>query len=406
MNPATSLDPVLRLLLIGTRDAGSPLSLLDADCALHIYTQWKAWLDDRLRFDGVYASVLSGCTRDWSQADEGTTILPVRFPPPRNLIVNMMPIRLGDAASVPSSLRDYMPLIVSCPAWCAPNPERDGYEGIAYLTVHESRVEEDGQAQRRSGLHTETPGRLHTSHLAEGGEGGTWAAPHRPECVTVAWGGGFWEGPSGPGESATDERRMYKGGIYMASTVSHSTRVWNCRVDQPETVVGVLGDMEHLRPHLGEGVTLQANELLWMTDATPHESMPLPKGTYRQYFRLVTSEVSVWYADHSTRNPLGVEPGPRVQILRGDKFAATQLAAEARHAAIAARAAAMNGRFAVAVASWPERVTATAPLARAVEVAGGSCVDEHVGTSATGRRGLLGRVSERILGRMGKLRFW
>ena len=77
-----------------------------------------------------------------------------------------------------------------------------------------------------------------------------------------------------------------------------------------------------------------------MTDCTPHESLPLPKGTSRQFFRLVTSkesrhlkvlyrismlislfqQVSVWYADHSTPNPLGIEPPKNVVILRGSKF--------------------------------------------------------------------------------------
>ena len=68
---------------------------------------------------------------------------------------------------------------------------------------------------------------------------------------------------------------------------------------------------------------------------TPHESLPLKKGAFRQFFRLVTSQVvinslfiyllgskvSLWYADHSTPNPLGVLPDPDVtRIVTGDKF--------------------------------------------------------------------------------------
>ena len=52
-----------------------------------------------------------------------------------------------------------------------------------------------------------------------------------------------------------------------------------------------------------------------MTDRTPHESLPLKPGQYRQYFRLVTSNVSVWYAKHSTPNPLGCTPGEGVRIV-------------------------------------------------------------------------------------------
>ena len=42
---------------------------------------------------------------------------------------------------------------------------------------------------------------------------------------------------------------------------------------------------------------------------------------YRQFFRLVTSNVSFWYRDHSTHNPLGVEPDPTITLtVVGDKF--------------------------------------------------------------------------------------
>ena len=54
---------------------------------------------------------------------------------------------------------------------------------------------------------------------------------------------------------------------------------------------------------------------------TPHESLVLPERAYRQFFRLVTSQVSLWYKDHSTPNPLGVEPDPAItRTVRGDKF--------------------------------------------------------------------------------------
>ena len=71
--------------------------------------------------------------------------------------------------------------------------------------------------------------------------------------------------------------------------------------------------------------TLEAGELIWMTDRTPHESLPIPAaaasaGTRRQYFRLVVGQVSAWFADHSTPNPLGTVPPPEVRIVHGDKF--------------------------------------------------------------------------------------
>ena len=79
--------------------------------------------------------------------------------------------------------------------------------------------------------------------------------------------------------------------------------------------------------------TLDAGELIWMTDKTPHESLPIPVAVgnssrpveemhqtsgikhtkleatpaqpqRRQFFRLVVGEVTAWFADHSTPNPL------------------------------------------------------------------------------------------------------
>ena len=77
----------------------------------------------------------------------------------------------------------------------------------------------------------------------------------------------------------------------MASNVADSCMVWNCKIEKPEEIVGPLGDLEHMRSALGPGETLDAGEVAWITDCTPHESLPLPKGTSRQYFRLVTSQV-------------------------------------------------------------------------------------------------------------------
>jgi hypothetical protein len=45
----------------------------------------------------------------------------------------------------------------------------------------------------------------------------------------------------------------------------------------------------------------------------------------RQFFRLVSDEITVWYAAHSTRNPLGVAPPPHVTIVDGDKFEAERM---------------------------------------------------------------------------------
>ena len=85
--------------------------------------------------------------------------------------------------------------------------------------------------------------------------------------------------------------------------------MWNVQLPREAGGASRLGgDCEHLRDVLGPGYYLEAGELIWMTDATPHESVPLPRGTARSYFRLVTADVGVWWAQHSTPNPLGTPP--------------------------------------------------------------------------------------------------
>ena len=85
----------------------------------------------------------------------------------------------------------------------------------------------------------------------------------------------------------------------------------------------MLGDCEDKRERLSKyGPTLlEANRIYWMTDRTPHEAVPLAQDTYRQYFRLVTEDVGVWYDQHSTANPFGVVPPENVRIISESKFA-------------------------------------------------------------------------------------
>eukprot|EP00040_Diaphanoeca_grandis_P029693 m.174360 g.174360 ORF g.174360 m.174360 type:complete len:89 (-) comp31765_c2_seq4:112-378(-) len=52
-----------------------------------------------------------------------------------------------------------------------------------------------------------------------------------------------------------------------------------------------------------------------------HESLPLETSQHRQFFRLVTSDVSVWYSQHSDENPLGIKADPKTTItLDNNKF--------------------------------------------------------------------------------------
>jgi hypothetical protein len=196
----------------------------------------------------------------------------VTFPEPTGRNVNMMPFALGDVNSLPDDLKCYYPLIEQCP-----NVRRSG---VAYLTVEESHVEVRN-TQRRPGLHIEAPSIL-----------GAHETSCRPGRVTY-WGMGYFVGVD-----------QYRGGIYFASSVDSTCQVFDALVDK--AVPGIAdrhGGCEYLRHMIGDGEVLGANELVWMTDQTPHEALPQKESGYRQFFRLVMPEISHWFARHSTPNP-------------------------------------------------------------------------------------------------------
>jgi hypothetical protein len=195
----------------------------------------------------------------------------IQFPKSAGLKVNMMPFIIGDPNSLPNNMKQYQGIIDLC------NIPNDEIGKVGYLTIDEGLVK-GGNSQRRGGIHTE-------GH------------------PTRSWGGGGGEGHWGR-----------KGGIYMASNLSNTTKAWNTMIHEP----GEGGDCEMYRENLGEGQTLKGNTLYWMTDRTPHEALLQSEEKFRQFFRFVTSDVSLWYADHSTPNPLGVEP--QCEIINGNKF--------------------------------------------------------------------------------------
>ncbi|RHY17293.1 hypothetical protein DYB25_014180 [Aphanomyces astaci] len=273
-------NPVLRQVLLGCYDPSSPLRHLRDQRGIlelifaRLMEAWEAHLVDTsrgyLRLGGRRGTHIPGQVPQsiqfpplWQHHDDSTT----------SFHVNMMPFVMGDISTLPLSCQRYHDLIMQC---LATNSSGERGE-VGYLTIHEGVVEA-GTSQRRGGLHIEA-----------GGGGG-----ESERCTDdFHWGMG------------RIEHTLLHGGIYMAST---------CR--------GGTGGRGALAIEFGQKATrpllLQANELIWMTDRTPHESLPLPVTTFRQYFRLVTSGVSHWYADHSTPNPLGIQP--TAKIVFGNKF--------------------------------------------------------------------------------------
>jgi hypothetical protein len=196
--------------------------------------------------------------------------------------INMMPFILNESLdTLPEECKRYKDIILRCLYETPTEKDR-----VCYLTIEESYVKK-GTTQRRPGLHTETIGMSKNSGF------GTYY--HYPP----SWGGAY-------------------GGIFLASNIGNSTRVYNAYVD--DTVIGTLGDIEHLRKTLDKNFDksiMEPNSLYWLTDRTPHEALPIQEDSFRQFFRLVTSDVSLWYSKHSTWNPLCA---PAAEIVDIDKF--------------------------------------------------------------------------------------
>lgn len=281
-------------VLKGTHDPNSPLSSLRrcTDAIEEIFRHVDAW-----RYRRSIRRVLPSMAAhkvefpDFGE-DFETPGKVIEWPAPQGLNINMMPFDLKRPED--TLPREHLPYLELVTKSVGGQPFlhllQESEADIAYLTIQESRVLK-GTSQRRPGLHVESPG---------------FARRVSPiGFVEYSWGDGYYSGGK------------RNGGIYMASSVANSTRMWpDKKVDK--AVVGKNGDIEHLRPHLGEGVLMEPGVVHWMTDTTPHEALPAQEDMDRQYVRLVVGKVTAWYREHSTPNPYGVEPD--AIVIEGSKF--------------------------------------------------------------------------------------
>jgi hypothetical protein len=208
----------------------------------------------------------------------------VNFPQPQGICINMMPFIMGDPQSIPEEYRHFYPLVEAC------SLSENQIGKVGYLSVTESQIVK-GNSHRRGGVHVEKhPTRAWGGGGGWGGGTPSVVNPIKPKPVPE---------PLEPLPSLRVED-----GLYMASNVADSCKVWDHNVEVP----GVGGSCEHLIDKLGQGVNLKKNELIWISDSCPHESLIVDQETYRQWFRLVTHKVDLWFVDKSTANRLGVKP--------------------------------------------------------------------------------------------------
>ncbi|CAJ1934296.1 unnamed protein product [Cylindrotheca closterium] len=312
LDPYSCWEGTIRTVLSGTRDKDSPLkilrehestlvrfirSYLTNEFASHLTLTFPSILveekdEDILARIESFQEYWRGYPNEYDAGGVAFMRLSsIEFPPPADRNVNMLPFIFGSQDSLPRDLQCYYPLVAKCPF------NKDEIGQVGYLTVHESFVDAT-KAQRREGLHIETPGIFRSAKRA---------AKFIPGQET-SWGWGRYS------------PNRYDGGICMASSVSNTSKVWDALVDKKcPNIVDKHGGCEHLRSLIGKGTKLKAGELIWMTDCTPHEALCQETSGYRQFFRVVSSYVSHWYEDHSTRNPK-VDLPARVKVIKGNKF--------------------------------------------------------------------------------------
>ena len=155
------------------------------------------------------------------------------FPPPSDININMMPFVVGftfEKSKLPEYVRPYWDMIEAClypemeRAWnnMWPKGQIPSEKGkVNYLTVQESLVE-PGTAQRRPGLHVDSPGKVKIKNRDDDSliEGDGSSRPYQGN----PWGDGC-------AHRGQDEGIVLRGGIYLASSVQSSCRAWNCRVE-------------------------------------------------------------------------------------------------------------------------------------------------------------------------------
>ena len=280
------------------------------------YLVVKAYRCDNDRYCGLAIDHPTWPTPNYDNIPDSWSKQGFLFPPSRGINVNMMPFLLFDPRStLPDELQSYADIIKTISMLIPRVGSTDSH--IAYLTVHESDVAAN-QTQRRPGLHIESSLARDNSRMClKDPSCSAWDDENRV-WNSVAWGIGhvICIGPPGNGVAVPID------GIYIASSVSDSCIVYPALVEAPEQVTDVHGQLpDDARPLLGKGRLLKAGELCWITDRTPHESLPLQRDTHRQFFRLIVGRIEKWYTMHNTPNPLGIMPDASVQIVREDKFA-------------------------------------------------------------------------------------
>lgn len=194
----------------------------------------------------------------------------ITFPKPNGKRCLMMPFIQGDPSSVPSEFRNGYEDILSKLAVARGE--------IGFLTIDESFVEK-GSPHR--GSRAKSKRAIHT-------EGG------RPRNGFSSWGGSNWGGSS-------NVRLNLDTQVLIANNLDDSCAIWDAS-HEDTTEDGDIGHVAESYP-LSEAIKMKCGEVFRIGLFTPHESLPVKGGFFRQFLRIVGSGVH-GREEYFTRNPL------------------------------------------------------------------------------------------------------
>lgn len=202
----------------------------------------------------------------------------VELPQFTGLRLMMLPVIIGDSASIPDFAQSYNRLFEEI----SDMPHASDHKGcVGYLTIDEKLVKPQ-TSHRRGGLHVDGIYR---------GSAGGWG------------GGGSWGGGEGP---IDDDGEPSGPGMLTVSNPPGciAYNQWF------EGTPGDEGECDHLGSQCRNGELLEPNRVYWLNPVCVHESIPLNEETTRQFIRLSLPSTAPWFEGY-TENPLGIKPtGP------------------------------------------------------------------------------------------------
>lgn len=195
----------------------------------------------------------------------------LKLPEFTGMRVMMMPVLIGDSASLPEFLADWRKTFEEVSAMA----DESVHGQVGYITIDEKTVG-GGATHRRAGAHVDG--------VYQGSVGG--------------WGGGRTGGGWGG----------VGNGMLTVSNIT-GCRAWNKTM---QGWPGWEGECDHLLDQLpeAEAVVFKPNVVYWLDGLCVHESIPQPKVVDRQFVRLSLPSEGPWFEGY-TENPMGIKPtGP------------------------------------------------------------------------------------------------